>query len=527
MDSPDKKEWFKAMQKEVASLKANGTWKRMNAPAGRKTVKSRWHFRVKKDKEGNIEKHKARLVAKGFTQIKGIDYKETFAPTAKLKSVRTMLTIAAKNGWKILQDDVPSAYLKPELMEETYMELPEGFHLLLEAGVDFRKTYEELLAEYGDNPIVVRLLKTLYGLKQSGREWYKLFRSYLLGEGFIQSTQDPCVFYRRKEDGKITIVGVYVDDILTTGNDYLEFRKGMQEKFKMEPGGLMEWYLGMRVQFHDNGDITMDQDQYLKEKVEEYKELLGEKIASTPLPANYLQLVENDDGAIVGDYFPYREMIGSLMYAMVGTRPDLAFPLQYLCQYMQKPRLIHCELLKHLFRYCSRNSYALTFKKDNELVLKGWADASYANNHDGKSTSGYCFKIGNSIVSWSAKKQNIVALSTTESETIGLTYAAQEAIWFKVLLEELGHPQSAVEIFEDNQACIKLAKNPQQHSRTKHIQVRYFFIRQHLEDGTIILTYCPTADQLADVFTKILTGHVARPLLTRLGLVKLHNQGVC
>ena len=119
------------------------------------------------------------------------------------------------------------------------------------------------------------------------------------------------------------------------------------------------------------------------------------------------------------------------------------------------------------------------------------------------------FKIGDSIVSWSARKQNMVALSTTESETIGLTYAAQEAIWFKVLLKEMGYPQSAVEIFEDNQACIKLAKNPQQHSRTKHIQVRYFFIRQHLEDGTILLTYCPTADQLADVFTKILAGHVA------------------
>jgi len=526
IESPNRKDWFNAMQTEVASLKANGTWKRMQAPLGRKTIKSRWHFRIKRDKDGNIEKYKARLVAKGFTQIKGIDYKETFAPTAKLKSVRTFLAIAAKNGWRVKQDDVPSAYLKPELMEETYMELPQGFHLLLEAGVDFRKTHDELLAEYGDNPIVVRLLKTLYGLKQSGREWYKLFRNYLLGEKFTQSTQDPCIFYRRNE-GKVAIVGVYVDDILTTGDDYEDFRKRMQIKFKMTQGGLMSWYLGMRVQFHENGDISMDQDQYLKEKVEEYRELLGDKVASTPLPVNYLQLVENDQGALAGEDFPYREMIGSLMYAMVGTRPDLAFPLQYLCQYMQAPKVIHCELLKHLFRYCSSNSYALTFKKENELVLKGWTDASYANNHDGKSTSGYCFKVGSSLVSWSARKQNIVALSTTESETIGLTYAAQEAIWFQVLLAELGYPQPAVEIFEDNQACIKLAKNPQQHSRTKHIQVRYFFIRQHLEDGTIALTYCPTADQLADVFTKVLAGHIARPLLIRIGLVKLHNQGVC
>jgi hypothetical protein len=289
----------------------------------------------------------------------------------------------------------------------------------------------------------------------------------------------------------------------------------------------MNWYLGMRVKFHDNGDITMDQDQYLKEKVEEYSSIVGNGSASTPLPQNYLQLVQNDNGDPAEENFPYREMIGSLMYAMVGTRPDLAFSLQYLCQYMQSPSKIHCEFLKHVFNYCKRNSYALTFKRDNDLILKGWADASYANNHDGKSTSGYCFKIGNSIVSWSARKQNIVALSTTESETIGLTYAAQEAIWFKELLAELGFRQQAVEIFEDNQACIKLAKNPQQHSRTKHIQVRYFFIRQHLDDGTMNLSYCSTKDQLADVFTKILAGHVARSLLDRLGLLKLHNPGVC
>ena len=525
MQGSKSKEWFAAMQAEVSSLKANGTWKQMHAPAGRKTVKSRWHFRVKTDQNGDVKKYKARLVAKGFTQVKGIDYKETFAPTAKMKSVRTMVTVAAKRKWKIHQDDVPSAYLKPTLEEEIYMQLPEGFNLLLESDVDFRENYDTLLKKYEDKPIIVRLLKTLYGLKQSGREWNKLITAFLLEHGFTQSCQDPCIFFRHREK-KTAIVGVYVDDILTTGNDYLEFRQKMQEKFKMEPGGLMSWYLGMQVKFHENGDITMDQDQYLKEKFDEYKSLLGPNPRSTPFPQNYLQLVEKDDG-VAAEGFPYREMIGSLMYAMVGTRPDLAFPLQYLCQFMHSPKKVHCELLKHVYNYCQGNSYALTFKSDNEIVLKGWADASYANNHDGKSTSGYCFKIGNSIVSWSARKQNIVALSTTESETIGLTYAAQEAIWLKELLLELGYPQQSVEIFEDNQACIKLAMNPQQHSRTKHIQVRYFFIRQHLEDGTMKLTYCSTKDQLADIFTKNLAGHVARPLLVLLGLTKLHNQGEC
>jgi hypothetical protein len=128
----------------------------MQAPAGRKTIKSRWHFRAKKDQNGDIVKFKVRSVAKGFTQVKGIDYEETFAPTAKLKSVRTLLTIAAKKGWKVYQNDVPSAYLKPDLKEEIYMELPEGFALLLESGIDFRKDYDSLLAVYNDKPIIVR-----------------------------------------------------------------------------------------------------------------------------------------------------------------------------------------------------------------------------------------------------------------------------------------------------------------------------------------------------------------------------------
>ena len=161
----------------------------MKAPEGRKTVKSRWQFRAKKDKDGNIEKFKARIVAKGFTQVKGIDYKETFAPTAKMKSVRSLLAVSAKRRWKVMQDDVPSAYLKSDLVEEIYMELPEGFQILLDAGVDFRKAHDDLLTQHQDNPIIVKLLKTLYGLKQSGREWNNLFRGFLFSEGLPNQTK--------------------------------------------------------------------------------------------------------------------------------------------------------------------------------------------------------------------------------------------------------------------------------------------------------------------------------------------------
>ena len=220
-------------------------------------------------------------------------------------------------------------------------------------------------------------------------------------------------------------------------------------------------------------------------------------------------------------------MVGSLMYAMVGTRPDLAFPLQVVCQFLDKPTATHCQLVKHIFRYCRFNSYQLTFPSTNNLLLRGWSDASYANNIDYKSTSGYCFKIGDALVSWASGKQQITALSTAESETIALTLAAQEAIWFRALLEELGFKQTPTTIFEDNQAAIALARNPQNHKKTKHIQVRYYFIREHLENGSLALSFCPTHDQLADPFTKILPGHRLRPLLERVGLTKLRSQGGC
>ena len=218
-------------------------------------------------------------------------------------------------------------------------------------------------------------------------------------------------------------------------------------------------------------------------------------------------------------------MVGSLMYAMVATRPDLAFPLQVVCQFMQNPTKVHCDLVKHIYKYCRFNSYLLTYSPSSNMLLKGWSDASYANNHDYKSTGGYCFKLGDSLISWSSNKQNIVALSTAESELIALTSASQEALWLQKLLEEVGFPQKPTTIYEDNQACIALSKNPQNHKRTKHIQVRYFFIRQHLESGALALEYCGTLDQLADPFTKIIPGHRLRPMLSLIGLRKLHSQG--
>ena len=239
ISGPDQEEWKKAINREMDSIKAAETFVVKELPSNRKTIKSRWVFTKKYDKDGNVSKYKARWVPKGFTQKYGIDYVETFAPVAKLKSIRTLITIAAKLKLSAFQDDVPTAFLKGNLKEEIWIEQPRGY-------------------EIGDASINKGLLrKTLYGLKQSPREWNSVLHSYLMNEGLQQSQADSCVYVKR--DGKnVLFVGVYVDDIITVGEGaYLNaFRNKLRSHFKMTEGGVLEWYLGISFQQHFDKSFT-------------------------------------------------------------------------------------------------------------------------------------------------------------------------------------------------------------------------------------------------------------------------------
>ena len=499
---PDAALWKSAMDKEMGSLDAAGTWEETLLPTSRKTIKCRWVYRIKHKADGSIDKYKARLVAKGFTQKYGIDYQETFSPVAKLKSIRSIIAIAASKGWTIKQGDVPTAFLNSDVKEEVYMDLPEG---------------------YSSKSIsVARLRKALYGLKQAPREWYLLLRKFVLEQGFIQSKVDTCIYILKTATNHI-LCGIYVDDIIVTGVNFDEFCSSLEKKFGMEAFELLAWYLGINVKRQEDGSITLDQNNYIQDKIEEFQQFLPLKGASTQLPADYMTRLAGDNGEAEKD-FPYSEMIGSLMYAMNGTRPDLAFPLSILCSFMKSPTKVHCDLIRHLFSYLRFNSFKLVYNFAEKLILQGWADASYANNLDYKSSSGYCMAVGGSLLSWSSGKQPVIAQSTAESELISANNASREVIWWKMLLGEMGFPQETVTVWEDNKACILLASNPQNHKRTKHIQVRYYYIRDLIEAQEIKLLYCSTLSQLADSFTKILPGHQLRVHLSLLGLKKIQNQ---
>ena len=504
----EKEEWKKAMDTEMNSIKSANTYKIQKIPIEnikKGTVKNRWIYTKKLDKDGNIKKYKARLVAKGFTQKYGIDFVETFAPVAKFKSIRVLAALAAMLKLNAFQDDVPTAFLKGNLKETIWMEQPKGYEI--------------------GNPAENKCLlqKTLYGLKQSPREWNEVLSNYLMSNNFIQSKADPCIFIQQNKQENI-FVGIYVDDIITIGKGKFveKFRSKIRKHFGITEGGNLEWYLGISFLQQNDYSIVLDQTQYIKQKLEEFQEFIGTGGISTPLPINYqklLQIAEKEE--IDKTNFPYRNIVGSIMYAMLGTRPDLATAVSVVSKYLDKPKPTHVKLVQHILKYLQSNqNYKLKFQNYGSVILTGFADAGYANDDNYKSRSGFCFLLGNSLISWFSGNQSVVAQSSAEAEYYAAVSAANEGIWFKQLLQDLGFPQQTIIIKEDNQACIALTKNPEDHKRTKHVQVKYNVVRDYVNKNIVKFIYCPTADQLADIFTKAIPGAKLRTMLKQLGLTR-------
>jgi hypothetical protein len=453
---------------------------------------------------GELIKIKARWVAKGFTQIYGQDYLETFAAVAKLKSVRSFLAIASALNLLVYQHDVPQAFLGTKLKEEIWTDQILGF-------------------EDGTNR-KCRLFKTLYGLKQSPREFNKSVHMFLANNSFTQCTQDSCIYYKRERE-KVIYFLLYVDDCLIAGNDAL-FTSTFQDLYKnhfkiIEPTTPAEWFLGLHIERSENGSYSINQNQYIKDKLKEFETFVGQGKISRVLPDNINELLEMAEKSDeVEPNFPYRNMVGSLMYAMTGTRFDIAFAISIVSKFLANPKKIHCNLVRHIFKYLKGNPELYIRYRPGKVLLECYADAAYANHLEYRSTLGHCITINGVIVDWSSKSQKgVPAQSSSEAEYMSAASAANNVIWFREFLNELGFKQETTTIYEDNEACIKLSKNPQNHSRTKHIQVRYHVIRQYVDDKAIQLVYVQTRSQLADSLTKSLSGTSIR------SSVKVLSQG--
>jgi transposase InsO family protein len=491
----DWEEWRKAMDEEITSLESFQTWKVVDYQKGTHVIGSRWVFRLKHDAGGHISSYKARVVAKGYSQHFGIDYTDTFAPVAKLASIRSTIAISIAYNWELHQMDVKSAYLNGELDEVIYMEPPPGY-----------------LPESSSRKVCL-LQKSLYGLKQAGRQWYKKLSMSFADMGFSKCTVDHAVFFIQNDDGK-SIICCATDDLTIAASSptfMSKVKSLLNERWEMKDLGELHWMLGMEVKRdRERRTGSIGQSAYINHICERFN-LQDAKPLSTPMdPGEHLTKSQSpstpkqiDDMRDV----PYREAVGSLMYAALGTRPDITYAVTALSQFLQNPGKSHWEAVKRVFRYLKgTQSIGLSFGGETEPSVQGFCDSDWGTDPDSRhSISGYVFLINGGPVSWSSKKQNIVALSSTEAEYISLTHASKEAVWLRSLLGDILNKSYAIKPLDlhcDNQSAISLVRNSMFHSRTKHIAIRYHYIRELYEEGAIDVIYRATDDMPADLLTK-------------------------
>ena len=520
MCSPGWPYWKEAMAEEIKALQDHKTWRIDKPPKDANIVGCRWVYHLKRDAAGNIARYKARLVAQGFSQVPGVDFNETYAPVAKMASIRTILALAADLDYEIHQVDVKNAYLNGKFEDEVvYMKLPPGVKLT------------------EDKSLVCLLLKPLYGLKQAGRYWYQRMRRELEGRlRLIRCEVDHAVFTLEGrasgkgeksgcEDEKAMIVA-HVDDLtLVTSSLVLMQRvKGeISRAFQIRDMGEINWILGFSVKRNrEKRTISLSQESYIRAIVKRYgfEDLKpsavpmspGCKLSTADSPKTPQEFSEMKDK-------PYREAIGAAQYASVGTRPDITYVVSQLSKYLEKPGLAHWNAVKCLYHYLAGTAdYAITYG-ETESNLVGYCDADGSAGEDRKAVSGYAFMVNGGAVSWSSKKQEIISLSTTEAEYVAMTHASKELIWLRTLIgQTFGDIVDPTTLHSDNQSAIALTKDHQYHARTKHIDIRFHFIRWIIGEGKIKLVYCPTGDMLADTLTKPLPSAKVKHFATSLGL---------
>ena len=424
-----------------------------------------------------------------------------FALVAKLDTIRLVLSMAAQNSWSIHQLDVKSAFLHGELEEEVYIDQPPGY---------VKQGYENQ---------VYRLKKAPYGLKQALRAWYSRIDAYFTEEGFIKCPYEHTLYTKYGVDKKILIVCLYVDDLIYTSNNktmLADFKKSMMKEFDMTDMGLMHYFLGIEV-VQSSAGVFISPKKYALEILDKFM-LKDCNSVITPSEVG-LKLSKSGAGKRV-DSTLYKQIVGSLMY-LTSTRPDIMHTVNLISRYMENPTEVHLLAAKRIFRYLKGTvDFGILYKRGEKSSLIGFSDSDYAGDlDDRKNTFGVVFMLNSGAITWSSKKQQIVTLSTTEAEFVAATSSSCQAIWLRRLLEVLHNQQQGpTVIYCDNLSAIKLSKNLVLHGRSKHIDVRYHFLRDLCKDGVIDLVFCKSEDQIADILTKPLKPAVFMKLRSMLGV---------
>ncbi|KAJ9535203.1 hypothetical protein OSB04_un001716 [Centaurea solstitialis] len=475
--------WVEAMQEELLQFVLQHVWDLVDLPKGHRVISTKWIFRNKKDERGIVIKNKARLVAQGYTQEEGIDYDEVFAPVARIEAIRLFLAFASFKNFKVYQMDVKSAFLYGKIEEEVYVSQPPGF----EDPNNLDKVY--------------RLNKALYGLHQAPRAWYDTLSTYLLENGFSRGVIDKTLFIKREKQD-ILLVQIYVDDILfgsTKSSLCKDFETLMHKRFKMSAMGELTFFLGLQVEQKKDG-IFIHQTKYVHDILAKFG-FRDVKPVSTPMEAR--KQIATDVAGKEVDVHQYRSMIGSLMY-LTASRPDIMFAVCVCARFQVQPKESHLQAVKRIFRYLKgQPCLGLWYPNDSSFDLLAYTDSDYGGaNMDRKSTSGGCQFLGTRLVSWQCKKQTSVSTSTAEAEYIAAANCCSQVLWIQNQMLDYGLTFLNTPIYIDNTSAISIVNNPVKHSKTKHIEIRFHFIRDCNEKKLIQVLKVQTDYQYADLFTK-------------------------
>jgi hypothetical protein len=456
---------------------------------------SKFVWKSKFDSDGRLERRKCRLVACGYSQREGIDYGEVYAPVTSRDSLRAVISVAAGSDLLLFQMDAVTAFLNAPLDEDLFVRPPIGMDV--------------------PEHTVLKLQRALYGCKQAPKQWSDMLSSWMISHGFQRSGTDPCIYVREGDEGCFLIVAVYVDDFLcaalseATVRDFYEEING---SFKMKFLGPAHSLLGMRlVQDISAGTIRLDQESYASDLLAKAR-MADSKPVSTPLtPHTVLGVSRGTDQPSQLPLGPerataYRAIVGALLYLVSCTRPDLAVATSQLSRFMSAPCEEHYQALKRTLRFLRGSvSRGLIYRRVSGSPVNqlcAFADASWGDQANSRSTAGHLVFLNGGPVAWRSKVQSVVALSTCEAEYMAITEASKAVLFLRSLVEELGFPQATIPVFGDNQPSIHLALNPSVTPRSKHIAIRYHFVRDLVSAAVIGLRYIPTTDQIADAMTK-------------------------
>ena len=492
------KEFREAMDVEIKSIMDHGTFEEVYCPEGVVPITCRWVYDFKRNEFGKVIKFKARLVVQGYKQQFGIDYEKTFSSTAQIRSFRIMVALSVLYDLPVYQYDIKNAFLNSKMDKEVFVHWPPG--------------YENLIPK--KKGTVAKLLKALYGLHQCSRLWQQTLYKALGEVGFVVCKTDSGVLHLKDSKGLFAgMITCWVDDLgLMVKDDKIRVKleECLAKHFTISAKGLLKLYVGIVVEKGKDGSMTLHQEPYHEKAI---KKFLEDSAKPYSVPGNPVKSLSRMDCPITEEEkrkidYPYMNATGTQLYSAICTRPDIFFQTINLAKFNSNPGQIHVEASKNLFRYLKgTKGEGIKFKRpknwDGRVEIKAFVDSDWAGCVDTRrSTIGFIIQIAGGPISWKSKTMKTIAQSSCEAEFMGLTEVCKELMWLCNFLEELGIPFHTPKIYCDSQSAIHWSEDPIEHARNKHMEVKYYYVRDCVTDGKVRIFKILTTYQLADMMTK-------------------------